>query len=478
MFSDRPKNLPTTAAWRISTWTTVAFAIVTGASFFIVYLLFAEGIRQRSDAWLSGEAETLAEVGAKMPLDDVYNKIVGEVAELAAHELPDERNAQGQKLNPVFFLEEDPTNQQSPLWVGPGSKGDFLKAIREAGLKPGIPESITVEGWPTQFRVIARHEGARTTYLGLSSRGDEVMLYTFALRFFLLWSSTVLMGLLISYVSVRRTLLRVESIAQTVAGISSEDLGQRLPSPVTSDEISRLARTFNHMLDRIQSSVNQLRSVTDSVAHDVKSPVTSIRGTLESVLCEKEDGNWRESVGEAIEGLDRLLDMLNTILDVAEAKAGALRLDRSSVNLTEVVKFMVDLYQPAMAVRRHEVVVDLEDHVVVQADVGLLNRVINNLLENELTHLPEGCQVAIRLRSQQGSAELVIEDNGPGFSPEIAARAFERFVKGKQSRGHGLGLAFVDAVVQSHGGAAKISTRPEGGAVIALSWPAGVPQPA
>jgi signal transduction histidine kinase len=335
-----------------------------------------------------------------------------------------------------------------------------------------------LEGWPTEFRVIARHEGARTTYLGLSSRGDEVMLYTFALRFSLLWSSTVLMGLLISYLSIRRTLLRVESIAQTVAGISSEDLGQRLPSPVTSDEISRLARTFNHMLDRIQSSVNQLRSVTDSVAHDVKSPVTSIRGTLESVLCEKEDGNWRESVGEAIEGLDRLLDMLNTILDVAEAKAGALRLDRSSVNLTEVVKFMVDLYQPAMAVRRHEVVVDLEDNVVVEADVGLLNRVINNLLENELTHLPEGCQVAIRLRSQQGSAELVIEDTGPGFSPEIAARAFERFVKGKQSRGHGLGLALVDAVVQSHGGSAKISSRPEGGALIALSLPAGVPQSA
>ena len=108
----------------------------------------------------------------------------------------------------------------------------------------------------------------------------------------------------------------------------------------------------------------------------------------------------------------------------------------------------------------------------------LLQRVANNLFENELAHLPPGCRIAIRLHSQQRSAELVIEDNGPGFPPEIAGRAFERFVKGKHSSGHGLGLAFVDAVVKAHGGVVKISDRPAGGAVITLSLPASVLQPA
>jgi signal transduction histidine kinase len=107
----------------------------------------------------------------------------------------------------------------------------------------------------------------------------------------------------------------------------------------------------------------------------------------------------------------------------------------------------------------------------VDADVTLLNRVVSNLLENELTHLPAGCRVNIRLRSQQGSAELVIEDNGPGFSPDIGSQVFKRFVKGKNSPGHGLGLAFVDAVVQAHGGAATASDRPGGGAVIIVSLP-------
>jgi signal transduction histidine kinase len=226
------------------------------------------------------------------------------------------------------------------------------------------------------------------------------------------------------------------------------------------------------MLDRIQASVNQLRSVTDSVAHDLKTPVTSIRGTLESALFKDQDDSWRESVGEAIEGLDRLTFLLNTMLDLAEAQAGALSLDRSDVILSDLVKRAVEIYQPAMAERQHQVAIDLADDVVVAGDLPLLNRVITNLIENELAHLPPGRQIHLRLRFQQGFAELVIEDNGPGFPPDIMARAFERFVKGKQSKGHGLGLAFVNAVVQAHGGTIKISDHPEGGAVIALSLPA------
>jgi signal transduction histidine kinase len=286
------------------------------------------------------------------------------------------------------------------------------------------------------------------------------------------------MGFLISYMSARRTLLRVQRITDTVAGIGSEDLGERLPQPINSDEISRLAKTFNHMLDRIQSSVNELRSVTDSVAHDLKSPLTSIRGALESVLSSEPNEKWRDSVGDAIEGVDRLLRALDTALDVAEAQAGALRLDRTMVDLSAAVRQVVDLYHPAMDERHHELLVDLEDHVVVDADWGLLNRVLSNLIENEIAHLPVGCQITIRLRSREGSAELVIEDNGPGFPPEISKRAFERFVRGKQSHGHGLGLAFVDAIARAHGGITKISDGPAGGAVVTLSLPANVLHPA
>jgi signal transduction histidine kinase len=107
----------------------------------------------------------------------------------------------------------------------------------------------------------------------------------------------------------------------------------------------------------------------------------------------------------------------------------------------------------------------------VDVDVNLMNRVLTNLLDNEMAHLPPGCRIHVHVRSRDGFAELAIEDNGPGFPAELKNRVFQRFVKGNQSTGHGLGLAFVDAVVQAHGGRVSILNREAGGAAIALTLP-------
>ena len=153
-------------------------------------------------------------------------------------------------------------------------------------------------------------------------------------------------------------------------------------------------------------------------------------------------------------------------------------MERAPVDFSQAVRQLVDLYRPALADRGHRLSLELEDHVMVDADRTLLNRVLSNLLDNELVHVPAGCEVRIALRGHHDSAELVVEDSGPGFPPDLGSRAFERFVKGKHSPGHGLGLAFVDAVVQAHGGIVKISDRKSGGAVIVLSLPALILQPA
>jgi signal transduction histidine kinase len=468
------KTFRTTAAWRISIWTTFAFGLGTAVAFSIVYVLVAQGLRQRSDTWLNGEAEVLAQVSADTPPDHLYKRIVKEVAELATREVPDERNARGERLNSVFFLAVDSSNNEPPLWVGPDHKDAFVAAIQGGKFTPGIPQSIFVNGWRQAFRVVVKVQNGRTVYLGLSERGAQHLLHTLARRFLVIWGGMFVLGFVISYWSARQTLLRVERITETVARIRTEDLEERLPEPINSDEISRLAKTFNRMLDRLQSSVNQLRTVTDGVAHDLKSPVTLIRGTLEAALFDEGNERLRDSIGEAIENLDKLLQLLNTTLDLAEAEAGALRMDRNPVDFSDVVRQFIDIYQPAMAERRHEVASDLERHVVVDADLSLLSRVVSNLLENELAHLPAGCRLSVHLHSCNGSAELVIEDNGPGFPPDIANRAFERFVKGKDSPGHGLGLAFVDAVIRAHNGIASISARPGGGAIVAVSLPVSV----
>ena len=231
----------TTAAWRLSIWTTLAFALGTGLAFSIVYFLVAQGIQERSDAWLRGEAKVLAQVSADTPRDHLYHRVVSEVVELATREVPDERNAQGQSLNAVFFLEEDPNNSEGPLWVGPAEEGAFLAAIQRAKPVAGIPQPIKIDGWPTTFQVDALYENGRTIYLGLSNRGAKHLLDKLTRRFLLVWGGTVLMGFLISYLSARRTLLRVERITETVARIGTEDLCERLPAQAKSDEISRLS---------------------------------------------------------------------------------------------------------------------------------------------------------------------------------------------------------------------------------------------
>ncbi len=475
-----PKRLRTTAAWRISIWAAMAFAVGTAIAFAIVYLLVARSIQERSDAWLSGEADTLAQVAEDTPRDSLYDRIVEEVAELATQEIPEDPSDNGQHKNSVFFLETDPKTHEVPLWVGPGSKDTFLQAILKEKLVSGVPRSIDVPGWSPTFRVVAKvHGDGSTVYLGLSDRGARHLLHKLIRSFAVVWGGMFVLGCLISYWSARRTLLRVERITETVARIGSQDLNERLPESRNSDEIARLSETFNHMLERIQTSVNQLRAVTDAVAHDLKSPVTSIRGTLESALCDDTNQRLHESVGEAIEGLDRLLLLLNTTLDLAEAEAGALHMERRPVDLSQVVAQLAEIYQPVMAEKDQRVTLELMPQVVVDADSSLLERVVSNLLENELTHLPNGSEIMIRLEARDGMAELLIEDNGPGFPADIGERAFERFVKGKHSPGHGLGLAFVDAVIQAHGGAVRIGQRPMGGASISVSLPTtGVLQPA
>jgi signal transduction histidine kinase len=469
MFSKKANAPEASAAWRIAIWPTVAFAVGSAAVLSIIYLLIARDIRARSDAWLTGETAVLADVAENTPRDALYQRLVEEVAELASREVPDASDATGQRRISVFFLKTSPGLE--PIWVGPTPKEQFIRAVSSAKLLPTTPGNVRVEGWRKDFRVVyhPQNDGGGL-YLGFADLAAATMLDSLAMRCLMVWGLTVALGFAITWLVAYRTLARVERITETVSRIGSEDLSRRLPEGPHPDEISRLSHTFNRMLDRVQSSVRQTRILTDSVAHDLKNPVTSIRGDLEVALADDSHDHWREHVAQAIDGLDRLAQMLNTTLDLAEASAGILQLRKQPVDLAEAVNQMTDLYHAAMTENQHELLLQLKP-VVVEADASLLHRVLANLLDNEVAHLPPGCRIRICLCPKNGEAELTVEDNGPGFSPTLRQRAFEPSVKGEASSGHGLGLAFVHAAVQAHGGHVEIADREGGGAVIVLTLP-------
>jgi len=471
MSSKTDKPVMRSAAWRISLWATLAFACGTLLVFVFLHQFVADDIGRRSDAWLSGEVEVLGDVAEHTPKDSVYDRVVGEVAELAGKEVPNRLQSDDVVNDSVFFLQEG-TDGTLKLWVGAGNGEPNLKAIQAKNLPSDRPVDLHVSGFSTPFRVASVRigDGSRI-YLGLSERDEIRVLRNLRFRFFLVWLALVLFGFGIVFFTTRRMLSHVRGITEAASRIGRTDLSTRVPMTSHNDEVTQLALTLNHMLDRIESSMHQLHTITDSLAHDLRSPLTAIRGKLESSLSTTRDGEHAEPIASAIEELDRLTDFLNKSLDVAEAKADALRLDRSEIDMDDLLRIMIDLYEPSMSERGLKVQLMSSGPMKIVGDAALIHRMIANLFDNELKHLPDGCSVTMKLDSQDDATTLLVEDNGPGFPLEIRPHLFERRVKGRESNGHGLGLAFVEAVVRAHGGTISASNRETGGAVIIISIP-------
>jgi signal transduction histidine kinase len=476
MSSANANPMMRTAAWRISLWATLAFAVGSLAVFILLHQFVANDIQRRTDAWLAGEVDVLGDVAERTPKDRLYSRVVSEVAELASREVPNRSPGQGIDSDSVFFLQAGPRGPM--LWVGGADGAQAWTAIRASGTTLELPHDVRLQGFRIPFRVAsARIADGTQIYLGLSERDQRRVLRGLRVRFLSLWLLIVLLGSVIVFYTTRRMLNHVRRITEAASRIGESDLSSRVPVSGRNDEVGHLGRTLNHMLDRIESTVNQLRTITDSLAHDLRSPLTAIRGTLEVALSREQAEDHVEPIVMAIEELDRLTEFLNSTLDVAEANADALRLTRTEVDLDQLLRTMLDLYEPCMSEKGLRVHLRSAGLVSVLADSSLLHRLIANLLDNELKHLPAASTIQLALRMEESDAILLLEDDGPGIDPAILAEVLKPRVRGKRSGGHGLGLAFIEAVVRAHRGSVLVENRESGGIRIKLTWPLAAKAP-
>jgi signal transduction histidine kinase len=471
MFSGTDKVFLRSAAWRISFWATIAFACGTLVGFAFLHQFVSHDIQQRRDSWLFGEVQTQASIASRTPKNALYGKMLGEIAELASHEVPEKLPTSRGENNDVFFLQTAPDGSMA-LWVGPDDGNKYLKAIRSLKKIPEKPTDIQVDGYRIPYRVVSANvsDGSRI-YLGLSERDQLRALRNLRFRFALLWLSVVLIGSAIVFYTTYRMLAHVRKITEAASRIGESDLSRRVPVPQKNDEVAQLATTLNHMLDRIESSMQQLHSITDSLAHDLRSPLTAIRAKLEMILSTGARAEEADAIVSAIEDLDRVTDFLNRSLDIAEARADALRLDRIPIDLDEILRAMIHLYEPSMSERGLRAVFHSGGPAEMSADAALMHRMVANLFDNELKHVPASSTVIISLQAVGGEVLLGVEDDGPGFAGGVLNQIFGNRVKGPNSNGHGLGLAFVEAVIHAHGGTIAASNRPEGGARLAIVLP-------
>ena len=292
------------------------------------------------------------------------------------------------------------------------------------------------------------------------------------------WIGAVALGLLGGFFFTRRALRPVQRLANTARKvIESGDLALRVPERGTRDELDELSHLFNGVLARNQTLVRGMREALDNVAHDLRTPLTRLRTGAEVALRDAGDPQRiRDALADAIEDSERVLQMLNTLMDISQAETGVMKLDRTQVDLSELAREAIDLYQHVAEERGVRLLTHLAAGVNVNGDHNRLNQVVANLVDNAIKYTPTGGQVELTTSREDPWASLMVKDSGMGISAQDLPRVWERLYRADQSRserGLGLGLSFVKAIVEAHGGRAEVQSELGAGSTFIVRLPMG-----
>jgi signal transduction histidine kinase len=267
-------------------------------------------------------------------------------------------------------------------------------------------------------------------------------------------AATLALGILGAILISGAFLRRIDAMSQVAQGIIGGNLRHRIPVDA-DDELGRLAGTFNHMFDRIESLIEANKHAGHAIAHDLRKPMASIVRRLEAV---RSDGCVADEIERVIDltiaDVHAVLDTFNALLRIAQIEIGARRANFKPVDLAAIAVEVSDAFQPVAEDDRKSLVVDLATALPMTGDNDLLTQMIANLVENALRHTPEGTRVEVRGDTTTRGAALIISDNGPGVPAADRTRIFGRFYRLDATRstpGHGLGLSLVAAIAELHG---------------------------
>ncbi len=461
-------KLPHTLSFRLTMWYGLIFAVSSILAFIFFYVLITTNLRQRLDSRL---ADKISEFEA------IYNLQGLEAVKTAA--LIESQAAGESKVffrllyaSGVAFSSSNMSYWQE-IGIDRNAIDQLLEGrsrVYETRLIPGRSDRVRI-GYGTIGRGIVAQ-------VGYAMEDDTAFIAIFKKIFLITMAALIVTAVLVGWFMARRALSGVEAVTRTARQISESDLSRRVPLMARHEEIDRLALTFNQMLDRIENLVVGIREMGDNIAHDLKSPLTRIRGMAEISLSGP-SGKAEDTTlaGSTIEECDRLLDMINTMLFISKTDAGVGDLEMAPVDLADVVAGAVDLFAPLAEDKGLSLHCDTMPELMVRGDRRLLQRAVANLVDNAIKYTPPSGRVDIFGFHDMKDIERInvsVRDNGLGIDASDLSKIFDRFFRCDQSRatdGAGLGLSLARVIARAHGGEVTAGSRPGQGSVFTLTLP-------
>ncbi len=472
MFLKRLKALSRSLAFRLTLWYAGLFSLSSCLAFVFFYFLIINVLRDQTDANLHRQLNAFRGI---MQVEGITG--VQQVAAMDAL-------AGGDRKRLIRLLSRfgtEFTAAGTEYWQNVGVNAEAIRSLLTGG-RPVI-ETVILRERDDSLRIIYGMIGPGIIMQLGQSLADEIRLVIAFQRLFVATIGTLfLLAAAVGWFLARRALSGVGGIAAAARKISAGDLETRVPVSGRQDEIDQLAETLNHMLDRIRTLIRGISEMSDNIAHDLKSPVTRIRGLAEITLTTDPSGDGYENMAAStIEECDRLLEMIKAMLFISRAEAGVREVRSEKVALKALVGDAVSLFETTAADKQLRLGFEASNDAPVKGDARMLQRMIANLLDNAIRYTSTGGRVDVSVATGiDGGARIEFRDTGVGIAAEDRERIFERFYRCDPSRtesGSGLGLSLARAVARAHGGDISVQSTPGKGSTFSVNLPPRPPGP-
>jgi heavy metal sensor kinase len=461
------KHLPSTLRFRLTFWNTIVILVLVGAALWGVRELVHWTLISELDAGLSEDVKDVQLTIDRFGLDweevaaDLEPKIVS-------------------NSDRGWFVRIFSANGKL-LWSSNNAPELHIPAAR--AIKPGTYDR---ENYHLMQRSIPEGKRVPPLIVRVGVRRDRVDEDLWQLTKWMLTAFAIILvaAPLSGYWLAGRATRPLATILNTTARLHPDNLNERLPLRGSGDELDQLSATLNRMLDRLAVHLEQQRAFVANAAHELRSPLTAMRTSLEVALeRERSPAEYRELFADLIEECTSLGNLINHLLLLAEGDAGMLHAD-GQVRLDELVRRAADMFQGIAEQRGVSLLVQLPHAVSIRGNRVHLREVIHNLLDNALKFTPEGGTVSVEVNAPPDSSQvqLIVRDTGAGIPPEDLPHVFERFYRADKSRhraqptsgGSGLGLSICQAIVQAYGGDISLASTLGKGTTVTISLPSSI----